>query len=96
MFAYVGEHLVPRLETPYPTDLSPESCGMLSTLCLSQVLSMYMPQPKRQPLYTHMLCNACSDIGHLALDHFVSLCFGEDVSLIGFARVLFMIPLTLQ
>lgn len=36
MFAYLGEHLVPRLETPYPTDLSPESCGMLSTLCLSQ------------------------------------------------------------
>lgn len=37
LFQYLAERLIPRLETPYPTDLSPECCSMLSTLCLAQV-----------------------------------------------------------
>lgn len=68
VFAYIGEHLVPRLETPYPTDLSPESCGMLSTLCLSQVLSICMPSRKRQALYTCTLC--------MFTCYYVAGCFG--------------------
>ena len=45
MFLYLAERLVQRLETPYPTDLSPECCGMLSTLCLAQVHASISRQP---------------------------------------------------
>ena len=36
-FAYLAEQLAPRLAAPQPIDLSPDCCGMLSTLCLAQV-----------------------------------------------------------
>jgi hypothetical protein len=35
-FAYLAEQLAPRLAAPQPVDLSPDCCGMLSTLCLAQ------------------------------------------------------------
>ena len=41
VFGYLAERLVPRLETPYPVDLSPDCCGMLATLCLAQVLKPF-------------------------------------------------------
>ena len=37
MFQYLRERLVPRLESPQPVDLSPDSTGLLATMCLAQV-----------------------------------------------------------
>lgn len=43
-FAYLAEQVVPRLAAPQPIDLSPDCCGMLSTLCLAQVSSTQTQQ----------------------------------------------------
>lgn len=74
VFAYIAEHLVPRLQTPYPTDLSPESCGMLSSLCLAQAQECFYSKAagdrKSPALLARIACQVAEqyrEVNHIQL-----------------------------